>query len=412
MRAPALIAVSLLLTLPASTARAEPRWSKLNHQARAAIDAADYPKLRATLLELAPLMPGNARTAYNLAATAAKLEDRPAAFAGVLALCEMGLTYNLGADEDFAPLRGSTEFNDALACMKRNTAPVTHAHKWLTLAATDLLPEDLAFDPKSKRIFVSSIRKNLILEASGRIFATTDLPVMALAVDARRRILWATVGWMPHCESCAASDEGKTALLAFNLDTRKVLRWISSADPGLFGDMTISRSGDVYVSEGLHGAVLRLPQGAKTFERLDAAGEFPSPQQPALSADEKTLYVPDHIRGIAAIDLASRAVTWLQPASGIALSGIDGLRLHGHSFYAVQNGTQPARIIRFSLDLQTQEVLEANWPGLGEPTHGLFIGDDYLFIANTGWSEYDEHGKKREGSPPVTSEIWKLATKE
>lgn len=357
-------------------------------------------------------MPGNARTAYNLAAAAAKLGNRPAAFAGLHALCEMALTYDLNADEDFASLRGSTEFNDALACMQRNTAPVTHAHKWLALKETDLLPEDLAYDPQTQRIFVGSIVRNLILESSGKVFATTDLPVLALAVDAKRRTLWATVGWMPHCKSCAASDEGKTALLAFNLDTGKVTEWLSSPDPGLFGDMTISGSGDVYVSEGLHGSVLKLAQGAKKLDRLDAAGEFPSPQQPALSTDEKTLYVPDYIRGIAAIDLASRAVTWLTPASGIALSGIDGLRLHADSFYAVQNGTQPARIIRFSLDLMTQQLLEANWPGLGEPTHGLFIGDDYLFIANTGWTEYDEHGKKRAGSAPVMSEIWKLSTKE
>ena len=398
----------MLAALLASAARAEPRWSELNREARTAIAAADYSKLRATLLELAPLMPGNARIAYNLAASAAKLGRRPAAFAGVHALCEMALAYDLNGDDDFATLRGSTEFNDALACMKRNTAPLTHAHKWITLAATDLLPEDLAYDPKTKRIFVSSIAKNLILDTSGKVFATMDLPVLALAVDAKRRTLWATAGWMPQCERCAASAEGRTALLAFNLDTRKVTHWIESADPGLFGDMTISRAGDVHVSEGLHGAVLELVQGAKAFERLDAAGEFPSPQQPALSADEKTLYVPDYIRGIAAIDLATRGVTWLTPAPGIAVSGIDGLRLHGNSFYAVQNGTQPARIIRFSIDLQQQQVLEANWPGLGEPTHGLCIGGDHLFIANTGWTEYDEHGGKRAGSAPVTSEIWKL----
>ena len=133
--------------------------------------------------------------------------------------------------------------------------------------------------------------------------------------------------------------------------------------------------------------------GANELERLDVPGEFPSPQTPALSADEKTLYVPDYLRGIAAMDLATRAVKWLPPAENVALSGIDGLYVFGDSFLAVQNGTAPPRLTRFSLDLQKQEVLEANWPELGDPTHGVIVGDAFYFIANSGWGEYDQHGK-------------------
>jgi hypothetical protein len=38
--------------------------------------------------------------------------------------------------------------------------------------------------------------------------------------------------------------------------------------------------------------------------------------------------------------------------------------------------------MRFSLDLQKQEVLEANTPGFGEPTHGTMVGATFYFIAN------------------------------
>jgi hypothetical protein len=144
------------------------------------------------------------------------------------------------------------------------------------------------------------------------------------------------------------------------------------------------------------------------MERLDQAGEFPSPQTPALSADEKILYVPDYVRGIAAMHLDTRKVEWLQPAPGIALSGIDGLYVHGNSFIAVQNGTTPPRVIRFSLDLHSQELLEANTPGLGEPTHGTFVGDDFYFLANSGWSQYDGKGQRKEGAAPVQSEVRKV----
>jgi len=118
--------------------------------------------------------------------------------------------------------------------------------------------------------------------------------------------------------------------------------------------------------------------------------------------------VPDYLRGIAAMRLDTRQVEWLQPAPGIALSGIDGLYVHGGSFIAVQNGTAPPRLIRFSLDLRKQEVLEANTPRLGEPTHGTFVGDDFYFLANSGWNEYDQAGKKKEGSAAVESEVRKV----
>jgi sugar lactone lactonase YvrE len=214
---------------------------------------------------------------------------------------------------------------------------------------------------------------------------------------------------VPQCESCPASDEGKTALIAFNIDSRQILRRIDSPVPGLFGDMTISSRGDIYVSEGQHGALFHLAPDATELERLDTPGELSSPQQPALSADEMTLYVPDYVRGIAAIDLRTRVLGWPPPAAGIALSGIDGLEVYGDSFIAVQNGAHPARVMRLSLDLKQQQVLEANWPGLGEPTHATLIGDRYLFVANSGWQEYADSGKKRPGSAPVTSAIYEIA---
>ena len=196
-----------------------------------------------------------------------------------------------------------------------NKKPVSHSSPAFALAEPDLIPEDIAYDPKTRRFFVSSVRKSKIIridgEANARDFANADWPVLALRVDSRRRILWAATGWVAQCERCKDADKDKTSLLAFDLDSGALKQRIESPVPGLLGDMTISRAGEIYVSEGIHGAVLRLRPGAKKLERLDVPGEFPSPQTPALSKDEKTLYVPDYVRGIAAITLSTGAVAWL-----------------------------------------------------------------------------------------------------
>jgi hypothetical protein len=259
----------------------------------------------------------------------------------------MELVYDFAADEDFASLRKSSEFGAIVKQIEGNKKPVSRSTLAFALAEPDLIPEDNAYDAATHRFFAGSVRKSKIILREGSQFAKSDWPVLALRADSMRRILWAATGWVPHCEHCDAGDKDKTALLGFDLDSGALKRRIASPVKGLLGDMTISRTGEIFVSEGIKGAILRLRPNAKNLERMDVPGEFSSPQTPALSADEKTLYVPDYVRGVAAITLATGSVTWLEPADDIALSGIDGLYLYRDSFIAVQNGTSPARICAF-----------------------------------------------------------------
>ncbi len=402
------VALFVVTILPLLGADTEPQWIVLNRAAGQAAKANDYAALHSTLVELRPLLPGNSRIMYNLAASDARLGHQDAALAELQDLVSAGLIYDFKADDDFASLRGSAEFAAVLRQVDQNRKPVSHAVAVSTLPELDLLPEDIAFDSKTRRFLISSIAGRKIMTQDGKLFAKTNWPPMALRVDARRRILWAATAWLPHCRECDPADKDKTSLVAFHLDSGAVLRQVDSPVKGLLGDMTISRRGDLYVSEGIYGAVLRLKANSTTLERLDAPGEFPSPQTPALSADERTLYVPDYARGIAAMNLKTRAVRWLQPAPNIVLSGIDGFYLYRDSFLAVQNGLKPERLVRFSQDLRTQEILEANTPGLGEPTHGTFVGDTFYFIANTGWGAYDDAGKHKKDIAPVESQIRKI----
>jgi hypothetical protein len=270
---------------------------------------------------------------------------------------------------------------------------VTHSTLAFAIPDRDVLPEDLAYDPRTRRFFYSSVRRGRIYTGDGKEFAHAEWSIMALRADPSRRLLWATTAWLPHCEACKPEDKDKAALLAFDLDTGALKQRLASPLPGMLG------------------AVLWLAAGSKEPVRLDSPDEFPSPQTPALSAGGKILYVSDYLRGIGAIRLADRHVEWLQPAGDIALSGIDGLYLSGDHFLAVQNGTTPARVVRFSIDLHKQEVREANSSWLGEPTHGVLVDGDFYFLANTGWGEFDQQGKKKAGAEPVESTVRRLPLK-
>lgn len=387
----------------------EPRWRELNRVAREAIQAKDYARLRETLLQLRPLVPGNPRLAYNLAASEAVLGHRQAALTGLRNLAGMGLIYDLAADPDFESLRDLPAFHAATERIALSKKPVSHSTLEFAIPERDLIAEDIAYDPRSRRFFISSVRRGRIFTTGGKEFARAEWGVLGLHADPARRLLWATTAWLPHCDACKSEDKDKTALLAFDLDSGALRQHIDSPVPGVLGDLTVSSTGDVFVSEGIHGAVLWLKAGTKTLERLDPPAEFPSPQTPALSADEKTLFVPDYARGIAAIQLATRKIDWLQPADDLALNGIDGLYRNEDHFLAVQNGTNPKRIMRFSLDLHHQEVMEANSPWLGEPTHGVLANGSFFFIANSGWGEYDDQGRKNAGSTAVESTVRRMS---
>lgn len=410
MKLPAGVALLTSMTLASMAAgQPEPRWIILNRTARQAVQARNYSKLKETLTALLPLMPGNPRIMYNLAAADAHLGDAAGALEQLRTLAGAGLIYDFNSDEDFSPLRGAAGFNSILRQVEENRKPVAHAAPVSNLSERDLLPEDLAYDPHTHRFLIGSVTRCKIVTADGQVFAQSNWPVMALRVDAGRRILWAATGWIANCEHCYDSDRDKSALLAFDLDSGALLKRFNCPIKGLLGDMTISRAGDVYLSEGLYGGVLRLKAESSTMERLDPPGEFRSPQTPALSADERTLYVPDYVRGIAALNLKTRTVQWLAPAKNIVLAGIDGFYRYGSGFIAVQNGVRPERVVFFSSDLAKQEILDTNTPGLGEPTHGTVVGDAFYFIANTGWDAYGDDGKKKPESAPVASQIRRIA---
>jgi hypothetical protein len=162
--------------------------------------------------------------------------------------------------------------------------------------------------------------------------------------------------------------------------------------------MVLARNGDAFVSDGLSGDVFAVFHDQDKLESLVPSGSFLSPQTPALSEDEKTLFVPDYSAGVAAVDLSNRAIRWMDTSA--ALDGTDGLYFKDGWLIAVQNGVEPERVARFHLNdgrVDRWEAIEANTPGLGDPTHGVLVGDDFFFIANSGWDRVQDDGTVKPG---------------
>ena len=108
--------------------------------------------------------------------------------------------------------------------------------------------------------------------------------------------------------------------------------------------------------------------------------------------------------GIAMVERVgnSKVVSYLPHPENMATTGIDGLLLTGNSLIAVQNGVEPARIVRFQLNpeqtrIESAEVLAQGIDGMGEPTHAALHNGWVYVTGNVGWDKLDNKGNLKPG---------------
>ena len=409
--------------VPSAEAPGSGRAILWRQEATAAAEAAEGTDTALHVKALTKLhddFPESSRVVRNLAWANLRAGETDAALAALREYAAMGATLKTGPIYDAASKAGLI---DKVPQLARNQSISTHGSRVFTLADPDLIAEDITFDPASGPFLFTSAHKKKIVscDLKGRCrdvvtsLATNPLDgMLAIHIDEQRKTLWATTSGMSMQEDFRPERKGKSALLKYDLNGFRLIKRYESNDgkDHALGDMTVASNGDAYVSDGASGDVYVVRRGTDRLEPLVPAGVFISPQTPALNASESILYVPDYVEGIAAIDLVTRKITWVKTAKPIALEGIDGLYWTKQGLVAIQNGTMPERIVRFHLEntvVDQFEVIEANWPGLGDPTHGVIVGGDFYFIVNSGWDRVSEDEKTL--GPGEPAQVWKVALK-
>jgi hypothetical protein len=310
--------------------------------------------------------------------------------------------------KQFDALRALPEYSKLHAEMIANGASKSVATKVFGLGDAALLPEDIDYDATTRLFYLTSVLKKeiFVVDMAGRahVFAVgpDKWPMMALKVDARRHLLWATEVAVDGFSWSPKEDWGRSAILLYDLKSGKLLWRIEGPAHTALGDMTLTAKGDAVVSDGDHGGVYRVRRATQQIERLDA-GDFISPQTPAMLPDGEQMLVPDYVRGIGVLNLKTKHVTWIPMDGSYALSGIDGLYLSGRTLIATQNGSSPERVVRFQLDrslsgIDSESIVERATPTLGDPTHAVVVDGYVYYIANSGWDKIDDQGNVKAGA--------------
>ena len=397
-------------------------YARHDSAAAAARKAGDWQAYQKRVASLDSILNGNPSVRIVSARIAARLGDTASAYSNLREFAATGLIRKIEADSDLVSLKGTASWNAIVSRISANAAPRGEISAEVKLEEPDFVAEDIAWDPASRRWFVSSVRHSVIttIDRSGKqsVFARSMEPgrgFFGVAVDPERRALWATLEANPVTIGYDSTLAGKASILKFDLATANLVERHDILEPGLHGagDIALAGNGDVFISDGRTGALRVIRSGGK-LETLVPPGELMSPQGSAVAGDGIHIYLADYRRGIARIDRNTGRVEWLSHSRSVALNGIDGLSvLDGRTLIGVQNGTNPHRLIRISLDasgtsVQGVDVIAQDEAAIHEPTHGILVEGDYYFIANGGWDAFGDDGRIRAGvraQPPVVMRI-------
>jgi hypothetical protein len=155
--------------------------------------------------------------------------------------------------------------------------------------------------------------------------------------------------------------------------------------------------GDVYATDSRAPVIYWIPSGSDRLEKLLESPLLLSAQGLALNPDERWLYIAEYARGILRVDLRTRSIDLLPCPDTVAALGIDGLYWFDGKLIGIQNGMEPARVLRLTLSslgdrVVEAEVLERAHPLHAEPTLGTMVGRELYYVANSQWERFSEDG--------------------
>lgn len=348
---------------------------------------------------------GNAALLWLIAEAQAERGDRAAAIAALERVAAARIGFSVSADSRIVRFAGDADFDRVAAALAAGAPPVRRGRTVATVAAPGLVPEGIAIDPRSGRLFLGDMNNRRIWaigrDGRARPFgAPLVLRPLGMKVDAARGLLWVAT-----TDAFWASQPPGARLVALDLASGAVRRSVAG-EARSFNDLVVAADGTVYATDSLAGAVYRLDPGGNDLVRITINMPMSYPNGITLTDDGSALYVAQGL-SLRRFDLRSgsvTSVTALAHPSNLGFLAIDGLYWHRGRLIAVQNGGGPGRILALDLSADGRtitafRVLEQGDPGFDLPTTGTLAGDRFTFIANSQLRRLGDDGRLTAGPP-------------
>lgn len=303
----------------------------------------------------------------------------------------------------FAPVWRDPKFQAVRSRLEARLPRLDFAPTAFELQDRALVPEGIAHDGASRSFFVGSVAKKKVLrvDEDGTVsdFAGPDAlldPVLGVAVDAPRRVLYAVA-------TSALTEEGRkarrNAVVAFDIDSRRMLQRYAVPQAQQLNDVAIAPGGRVFASDSASGAIYEIAvKGPGPSRELVPPGKVGGSNGLAASPDGRRLFVA-HSTGLAIVDIASGELKRVANETRESVAAIDGLYEWQGQLVGVQNVTNPGRVIIATLSrdggtvTRVQTLLSHHHTALYEPTTGAVTDRGFFLLAATGVTHYNAQGK-------------------
>lgn len=360
--------------------------------------------------QLHELRPYNQDFMTHLVIGYARQNDLSNAFNMMLRMQQQGLAEDWSRFEELAPLREHRLYDHLAGLMNEAGQPFGRFEVKGRLPEDFAMPEGIARDPETDRLFVGSVRDGRILSSTDgetwTVFASPEtVPGLAsvfdLVVDGERGHLWVATGSAPQFKDFDPDAIMPTALLKLDLSSGERLGVypIAGGSPQyLLGSMVLASDGTVYVADTRQPVVFRLAAGSDELQPFFGNRDFSSLRGMALSEDDGLLYLSDYEQGIFILATDGSNQGWkLAVPDTLNQGGIDGLYWWENHLIIIQNGVSPQRVLRLQLGPDGLGVTAvapvlAALETFDTPTFGVMDGSRLVLFSGSHWQHVDGRG--------------------
>ncbi|RED92048.1 hypothetical protein [Marinoscillum furvescens] len=337
------------------------------------------------------LRPNHPAITYNLAAAYALTKQPKAAIATLKHHLTMNASLNYHQDEDFKSLHQRSDFLDLETFVNELNLRISnsktihkldqsqhHIESITSLPSGDLLLGSV----NSRRLFIADKKSMSPVFDHAKLYSV-------MGMDATQNILWVVSAALPEMNRYEEQLKNQSSVFGLNPQNFEVI-FQYEVPNALLGDVIAYQEGTALATDGLNNAVYELSSTGAT-KRFDFSNELYNLQ--GLAIDGNHLYLADYITGLYHVDLSTEQVRPVKSMGWYADKGIDGLVYHAGKLIAFQNGTTPKRALQITLsqaEVIHAETLDQSLYPLGEPTQGVLVNDQILYISNSAWDAYTD----------------------
>lgn len=352
--------------------------------------------------------PTSAASIRRALGPALEQKDAPKATELLSILADQGFALSKPTQARFAEFVPADRMAELEARFEANARPLLASSIRHALPEALMLVEGIAHDTVSGTTFFATVAGRALWALNGDRLDAVPLPpetgsLFGLAIDAKRRMLWIASGTTDPTPKPETAFRG---LIAYDLDGKSLPRLVAMPAGSSPADIAILKDGSVILADGTSGGLFRCAAPCTQIELLVLPTQLKGPQGIVQSRDERAVIVADYGTGLWRVPLSNPTqMTAISADKAVMIDGIDGLVAHGDRLIAIQNGTQPRRILSLSLSRDSRhltdlQILERFPADGGEPTLGTMIGNSFVYVADAQWEVWDKGGVPRAGAKP------------